>query len=143
MNKQVYRTKSEEETRMLAENLAKALSGSQVICLRGDLGVGKTVFSKGLCHALGVTEHVSSPTFTLVNEYEGTDRSIYHFDLYRIEDPDELYEIGFSEFVDGEGLAIIEWPERAEGILPPCRIEVLIERDGEEGRRVTIEELLG
>ncbi|MBQ2696395.1 MAG: tRNA (adenosine(37)-N6)-threonylcarbamoyltransferase complex ATPase subunit type 1 TsaE [Clostridia bacterium] len=143
MNKtREYITQSEAETYELAEKLAMQLSPGQVICLRGDLGVGKTVFAKGLCSALGVEEHVSSPTFTLVNEYDGVKGKIYHFDLYRIEDPDELYEIGFEEFVGGEGLAIIEWPERAEEILPENRIEILLESCGEDDRRVTIKELL-
>ncbi len=133
-------TQSEEETRRLARGIAENLVPGQVVCLRGDLGVGKTVFAKGLCSALGVCEHVSSPTFTLVNEYEGTDLKIYHFDLYRIEDPDELFEIGFSEFVGGDALAIIEWPERAEEALPARRLDILLERSGEDSRRVTVEE---
>ncbi len=141
MKKEIYLTKSEDETLSLAEGLAKRLTPGTVVCLRGDLGVGKTVFSKGLCRALGVTEHVSSPTFTIVNEYEGTSLAVYHFDLYRIEDSDELYEIGFTEFLDSDGISIIEWCERAEDILPKNRIEVLIERAEEDSRNITIEEL--
>lgn len=137
----VYVTEGEAETMALAETFAQDLLPGQVLCLRGDLGVGKTVFAKGLCSALGVTEHVSSPTFTLVNEYEGAKSTIYHFDLYRIEDPDELYEVGFEEFVGGNGIAIIEWPERAEDILPKKRLEILLERQGENGRRITVKEL--
>ncbi|MBQ9915098.1 MAG: tRNA (adenosine(37)-N6)-threonylcarbamoyltransferase complex ATPase subunit type 1 TsaE [Clostridia bacterium] len=138
---QVFYTNSEAETLALAETFADRLLGGEVICLRGDLGAGKTVFSKGLCKALGVTEHVSSPTFCLVNEYEGERFPIYHFDLYRIEDPDELYEIGFSEFTEGAGVAIIEWPQRAEEMLPAKRIEVSIDRDGDDRRKVTVKEL--
>ena len=140
-NTSVYMTESEEETKKLAETLAASLVPGSVLCLRGDLGVGKTVFAKGLCSALGVTEHVSSPTFTLVNEYEGTSGIVYHFDLYRIEDPDELYEVGFEEFVGGDGIAVIEWPERAEELLPHKRLEILLERSGENGRRITVKEL--
>lgn len=139
----VYITDSEAETGALAETMAKELMPGQVVCLRGDLGVGKTVFAKGLCRALGVSEHVSSPTFTLVNEYDGAAGKIYHFDLYRIEDPDELYEVGFEEFVGGDGIAVIEWPERAEEMLPEKRIEILLERNGENGRRITVKELVG
>lgn len=139
----VYITDSEAETGTLAETMAKELSPGQVVCLRGDLGVGKTVFAKGLCRALGVCEHVSSPTFTLVNEYDGVEGKIYHFDLYRIEDPDELYEVGFEEFVGGDGIAVIEWPERAEEMLPGTRTEILLERNGENGRRITVKELVG
>ncbi len=143
MSKREYWTKSEEETRNLAERLACQVGPGTVLCLRGDLGVGKTVFAKGLCSALGVTDYVSSPTFTLVNEYEGKDFPVYHFDLYRIEDPDELYGIGFEEFIGGGALTIVEWPERGEEALPARRIEISIERDGEDGRRVTVEERLG
>ncbi len=138
----VYLTEGEAETMALAETFAQTLMPGQVLCLRGDLRVGKTVFAKGLCNALGVTEHVSSPTFTLVNEYEGKKGTIYHFDLYRIEDPDELYEVGFEEFVGGNGIAIIEWPERAEEMLPGKRLEILLERSGENGRCITVKELL-
>ncbi len=138
---QVFYTNTEAETLALAESFANRLSGGEVICLRGDLGAGKTVFSKGLCKALGVTEHVSSPTFCLVNEYQGENFPIYHFDLYRIEDIDELYEIGFSEFTGGEGIAIIEWPQRAEEMLPKKRMEVNIDRAGEDRRKITIKEL--
>ncbi len=138
----VYMTESEAETTALAESFAQSLAPGQVLCLRGDLGVGKTIFAKGLCSALGVSEHVSSPTFTLVNEYEGAQGTIYHFDLYRIEDPDELYEVGFEEFVGGDGIAIIEWPERAEELLPQNRFEILLERNGENGRRITVKEYL-
>ncbi len=137
----LYMTESEEETRAVAEMLAQTLKPGQTVCLRGDLGVGKTVFAKGLCAALGVTEHVSSPTFTLVNEYETVNGMLYHFDLYRIEDEDELYEIGFSEFVSGNVISLIEWPERAEGALPKNRIEITITRAGEDSRHITIEEL--
>jgi len=137
----LYVTESEEETRAVAEKLAHTLKPGRTVCLRGDLGVGKTVFAKGLCAALGVTEHVSSPTFTLVNEYETANGMLYHFDLYRIEDEDELYEIGFSEFVSGDAISLIEWPERAEGALPKNRIEITITRAGEDSRRITIEEL--
>lgn len=137
---QMYLTESEEETLTLAKDLAKTLKCGQVVCLRGDLGVGKTVFAKGLCDVLGVTEYVSSPTFTLVNEYEGAFCTVYHFDLYRIEDPDELYEVGFEEFVGGNGIAIIEWPERAEAMLPAKRIEIMLERNGDNGRRITVKE---
>ncbi|MBE7022759.1 MAG: tRNA (adenosine(37)-N6)-threonylcarbamoyltransferase complex ATPase subunit type 1 TsaE [Ruminococcaceae bacterium] len=139
--KHEYFTAGEAETRAVAERLALSLLPGQTVCLRGELGVGKTVFAKGLCAALGVSEHVSSPTFTLVNEYEGTRGSVYHFDLYRIEDADELFEIGFSEFVGGSGISLIEWPERAEEALPKARLDITITREGENGRRILIEEV--
>lgn len=138
----IYLTNSEAETREVARRLAEGITCGATVCLRGDLGVGKTVFAKGFCAALGVTEHVSSPTFTLVNEYELENRVLYHFDLYRIEDADELYEIGFSDFVNGESISLIEWPERAEELLPAKRMEVSIVRTEEDGRRITIAELM-
>ncbi|MBE7010396.1 MAG: tRNA (adenosine(37)-N6)-threonylcarbamoyltransferase complex ATPase subunit type 1 TsaE [Ruminococcaceae bacterium] len=138
--KKTYITSGEEETRKIAEELAKTLKRGQTVCLRGDLGVGKTVFAKGLCAALGIEEHVSSPTFTLVNEYESSLGMLYHFDLYRIEEEDELYEIGFLDFVNGNGIALIEWPERAETALPDERIEIYIMREGDNTRRITVEE---
>ena len=139
MNK-TYITNNETETRAVAEELASSLKAGQTVCLRGDLGAGKTVFAKGLCAALGITEHISSPTFTLVNEYEAACGMVYHFDLYRIEEEDELYEIGFLDFINGGGIAIIEWPERAELALPKNRIEIKIERMEDDMRRITIEE---
>ncbi|MBE7035203.1 MAG: tRNA (adenosine(37)-N6)-threonylcarbamoyltransferase complex ATPase subunit type 1 TsaE [Ruminococcaceae bacterium] len=136
----VYKTASERETRLFAREFASKLQGGDVLCLHGELGVGKTVFAQGLCEALGVTEPVNSPTFTLVNEYEGSTLTIYHFDLYRIVDADELYEIGFEEMVASGGVTLIEWAERAGGLLPKQRTDIRIERDGENGRRITIEE---
>ncbi len=133
-------TKSEAETFDAAEKLAAMLRPGQVICLYGELGVGKTVFAKGLCKALGVTDYVNSPTFTLVNEYEGTSGPVYHFDLYRIEEPEELYEIGFDEYISRGTAVIIEWPEQGGNLLPPKRLEVKLTREGEDGRRITIEE---
>ncbi len=140
-SKRQFYTRNESETRQVAAALAGQLRPGQVLCLRGELGVGKTVFAQGLCAALGICEPVSSPTFTLVNEYEGTDFSVYHFDLYRIEEPEELYEIGFEEMVSGNAVVLMEWPERAGALLPAGRTEILLEREGEDGRRITVEEL--
>lgn len=142
MREKCYTTCNAEETKQLAAALAETLQPGSVICLYGELGVGKTVFAKGLCEALGVSEHVSSPTFTLVNEYEGAFCPVYHFDLYRIEEPEELYAIGFEEFIGGHAIVIIEWPECAGEALPLKRQEVLLERDGENGRRITIKEFI-
>ncbi len=139
METKQYITENAAETEALAVRLAQSVKPGQTLCLRGDLGVGKTVFAKGLCSALGVKEHVSSPTFTLVNEYEGQNCKIYHFDLYRIEEADELYAIGFEEFISGDAVTIIEWPERGEEVLPAKRIEILLERNGEDSRRITVE----
>ncbi len=134
-------TNNEEETASLAKELAKTLESGAVICLFGDLGVGKTVFTKGICAYLGTNDYINSPTFTIVNEYEAKDFNISHFDMYRIEDSSELIEIGFSEYLSKDGICIIEWPENIFDELPKKRIDVKIERvsfDEEQKRRVTI-----
>ena len=134
-------TNSEEETAKLANEMAEALKAGDVVCLFGDLGVGKTVFTKGLCKALGTDDYVNSPTFTIVNEYEGEKFKISHFDMYRIEDSSELIEIGFYEYLSNGGICIIEWPENIYDELPEERLEVRIERvsfDEEQKRKITI-----
>ncbi len=136
-----YITHNEEETKQVAETLAKELKPGQIICLNGEMGVGKTIFAKGLCATLGVTEHVSSPTFTLVNEYDGADFPVYHFDLYRIEEPEELYAIGFEEFVAGHAVVLIEWSERAGELLPADCWEVFLKRQGEDSRQIVVKKL--
>lgn len=139
-----FLTNGEEETKALAEGLAQALKAGDVICLFGDLGVGKTVFTMGLCKALGTEDYINSPTFTIVNEYEAKDFKISHFDMYRIEDSSELIEIGFYEYLSNGGICIIEWPENICDELPEVRIDVKIERvsfDEEQKRRVTINKI--
>ncbi|MBT3295100.1 MAG: tRNA (adenosine(37)-N6)-threonylcarbamoyltransferase complex ATPase subunit type 1 TsaE [Verrucomicrobia bacterium] len=108
---------SPEETHALAAELLKSLPARAVIALHGDLGSGKTCFVQGLAEALGVTEPVTSPTFTLVNEYMGT-RALTHVDLYRLSDPDEALAMGFEELVESDGITAVEWAERAEELLP-------------------------
>ncbi len=115
----------------------------QVYTLAGDLGVGKTVFTQGFAKGLGVEEHVNSPTFTIVQEYEDGRMPFYHFDVYRIGDIEEMDEIGFEEYVAGEGVCLIEWANLIEEILPEERTEILIEKDLEQGfdfRRITVTE---
>ena len=115
----------------------------QVYTLVGDLGVGKTVFTQGFAKGLGVEEHVNSPTFTIVQEYEDGRMPFYHFDVYRIGDIEEMDEIGFEEYIAGEGVCLIEWANLIEEILPEERTEILIEKDLEQGfdfRRITVTE---
>ncbi len=121
----IYNSNSPKETENIAKAFAKTLKGGEVICLNGDLGVGKTAFVQGLCKALGVIEPISSPTFTIVNCYEGK-LPIYHFDVYRIEDPDEMYEIGYEEYIYSDGITIIEWSEKISEILPEKRYDIKI-----------------
>lgn len=109
---------SEEETTALAAKLAPALRPGDVLVLQGELGAGKTEFVRGLAAALGLdTDQVNSPTYTIVNEYPG-ERPLFHFDLYRLGDPSELYEVGWDDYLGREGLIAIEWGERAGEMLP-------------------------
>lgn len=124
----IYKSNSPKETENIAKAFAKGLKSGDVLCLNGDLGVGKTAFVQGLVKALGVTEPISSPTFTIVNCYRGK-MPIYHFDVYRINDCDEMYEIGYEEYVYGDGITIIEWPEIISEILPEKRYDITISKD--------------
>ena len=139
----VLETRSPEQTFQIGVDLAKKAVPGQVFTLTGDLGVGKTVFTQGFAHGLGITEPVNSPTFTIVQVYEGGRLPFYHFDVYRIGDVEEREEVGFDEYVMGEGVSLIEWANLIEEILPERRTEIIIEKDLQEGfeyRRITIEE---
>ena len=108
----------------------------------GDLGAGKTAFVQGLAKALGITSHITSPTFTIINEYEGR-LPLYHFDVYRIADCDEMYEIGYDEYINGDGVCIIEWAELIEDIFPDKYYKITILKDDEKGfdyRKIIFEE---
>ena len=137
----LYKSNSEKETKNIAKAFAKELLPGDVICLGGDLGVGKTAFVQGVCAALDIKEYVSSPTFTIVNCYEGK-LPLYHFDVYRISDCDEMYEIGYEEYVYGKGISIIEWAELIADILPEKRYDITIKKDlsvHEDYREILIE----
>ena len=108
---------NEEKTREIGSKLGELLTPKSVICLIGDLGAGKTTMTQSLARALGVDDYITSPTFTIVNEYEGR-MPLYHFDVYRIGSSEEMYDIGFDEYIDGEGVCIIEWANLIEDILP-------------------------
>ena len=127
MNERIE-TNNPEATEALGEKLGREARAGQIYCLSGDLGVGKTVFTKGFAKGLGITEHVTSPTFAIVNEYEGR-LPLYHFDVYRIADSDEMYEIGYEEYVYGDGVSVIEWPQLIDDILPENRYDVTISKD--------------
>lgn len=134
-----YKSRSAEDTSRIAAEFSKTLSPGDVVCLFGEMGVGKTVFTNGLCRALGACDYATSPTFTVVNEYDGADFPVYHFDMYRIEDEDELIELGFDEYLSSGGICIIEWPENIPNSLPKKRINVKILRDSFESRTIIIE----
>nr|WP_288723788.1 tRNA (adenosine(37)-N6)-threonylcarbamoyltransferase complex ATPase subunit type 1 TsaE [uncultured Sellimonas sp.] len=140
----VKETLSEKETYELGEMLGKSAKQGDVFTLEGDLGVGKTVFTKGLAKGLGVKEEVSSPTFTIVQEYEDGRLPFYHFDVYRIGDIEEMDEIGYEDYIYGDGVCLIEWANLIEEILPKKRTEVRIEKDLDKGfdyRKITINKL--
>lgn len=124
-----FESHSREETIKFAANLAAKSKPGDVYTLTGDLGVGKTVFAKGFAKGLGVTEPVTSPTFTIVQEYLSGRLPFFHFDVYRIADPDEMEETGFYDYLDRGGVVLIEWAELIEDILPFPRTSIKIERD--------------
>lgn len=140
----VIETRSPEETFQTGRALGVRAFPGQVFTLMGDLGVGKTVFTQGLASGLGIQEPVSSPTFTIVQVYEGGRLPFYHFDVYRIGDVEEMDEVGFDDYIMGDGVSLIEWGDLIEEILPEKRTEVRIEKDLEQGfdyRKITIREL--
>ena len=134
-----FNSNSERETLEFASNFAKTLKEGDIILLDGDLGAGKTVFTKGIVSALSNGKLVAvSPTFVIVNVYDTTP-NVYHFDLYRIADVSELDAIGSEEYFYSNGISIVEWPERAEGMFPSSAIKVFIEKIDNEKRLIRIE----
>ena len=137
----VIETNSPDETFRVGKELGEKAYAGQVFTLTGDLGVGKTVFTQGLAKGLGIEEPVNSPTFTIIQEYDGGRLPFYHFDVYRIGDVEEMEEVGFDDYVMGEGVSLIEWADLIREILPEKRTEILIEKDLERGfdyRRITV-----
>ena len=140
--KTVWESFSEKDTYEYARKLAEQVKVGEIYCLSGDLGVGKTVFTKGFAAGIGITEPVSSPTFTIVQIYEDGRMPLYHFDVYRIEDIEEMEEIGYEDCFFGEGVCLIEWAELIKEILPDNCKRILIEKDLSQGfdyRRITLE----
>ncbi len=137
----IIETNSEKETYAFGLELGKKAHAGQVYTLVGDLGVGKTVFTKGLARGLDILEPVSSPTFTIVQVYEEGRLPFYHFDVYRIGDVEEMDEIGYEDYIYGDGVSLIEWANLIEEILPEQYTEIKIEKDLEKGfdyRRISI-----
>jgi len=137
--KKVIISASPDDTYTLSVDLGKKSMKGDVFALRGNLGTGKTIMAKGIASGLGVTEEVTSPTFNLMEEYQGR-VSFYHFDLYRIQSEKELDHLFFEEFWDGDGVSVIEWPERAGGRLPANAVTITMEYVNETSRRITIEQ---
>ncbi|MBQ7359615.1 MAG: tRNA (adenosine(37)-N6)-threonylcarbamoyltransferase complex ATPase subunit type 1 TsaE [Lachnospiraceae bacterium] len=135
---------SAQDTFDLGRELGQSVEPGKVYTLIGDLGVGKTVFTQGFANGLGITEAVSSPTFTIVQVYDEGRIPFYHFDVYRIGDVEEMDEIGYEDYVYGEGVSLIEWANLIEEILPDKYTQITIEKDLEKGfdyRRITIEDM--
>lgn len=137
----VIETRSPEETFALGKKIGEMARPGEIYTLTGDLGVGKTVFTQGVAAGIGITEPVSSPTFTIIQEYDSGRLPFYHFDVYRIGDIEEMDEIGYDDYFFGQGICLIEWANLIEEILPENRREIVIEKDLEKGfdyRRITI-----
>ena len=144
IGKMVTETRSPEETYELGRKIGLQARPGQVYTLTGDLGVGKTVFTQGFAAGLGIKGPVSSPTFTILQVYDEGRLPFYHFDVYRISDPEEMYEIGFEEYIEGEGVCFIEWANLIEELLPEQYTEIHIDKDLSKGfdyRLITVEEV--
>ena len=132
---------SVEETWALAREVAATLKPGDVVCLEGDLGAGKTVFAKGFAKGLGISENVTSPTFTIMQIYEDGRIPLYHYDAYRIDDPGEMEEIGYTDYFYGDGACLIEWACNIEEFLPEHYSKISVERDNDKGfdyRKITV-----
>ena len=139
----IFESSREQETFALGEKIGKEAKPGDIYALLGDLGVGKTVFTKGLARGLGIEEHVSSPTFTIVQIYEEGRLPLYHFDVYRIGGPEEMDEIGYEDYFFGTGVCLVEWANLIEELMPPQTKWITIEKDlakGFEYRKITMEE---
>ena len=131
------RTTSANETRTLGERLASSLRPGDVLLLLGYMGVGKSELTRGIARGLGIQGPVASPTFTILQVYDEGHIPLYHFDWYRLESADELYEMGMDEYLGGDGIAIIEWPSQCPEAIPPCRLEITLTPLADTVREIT------
>ncbi|MGO4997758.1 tRNA (adenosine(37)-N6)-threonylcarbamoyltransferase complex ATPase subunit type 1 TsaE [Oribacterium sp. Sow4_G1_1] len=129
----IFESNSAKDTFAFGQKLGREAVPGEIICLDGDLGVGKTVFTQGFAAGLGIDDYVNSPTFNIVKEYEGGRLPLYHFDVYRIGDPSEMEEIGYEDYFYGQGVSIIEWPGQIEELLPKEARWVRIRKDLTKG----------
>lgn len=139
-------TKNEQETMAVGSALAKTVGKAVVFTLVGDLGAGKTHFVKGFVKGLGCSQLVTSPTFTLLNVYEGGKVPVYHFDMYRLNSLEEAQEMGFDEYFDLknlDGIVMVEWPSQVEGLITCTHIEIKIEKMGDQVRKITLSNIVG
>ena len=131
-----YILKNEEDTAALGASIAEGLKPGAVIALTGDLGAGKTTLTKAVARALGVTETLTSPTFTIVQEYESGRMPVYHFDVYRVHGEDDLFELGFDDYLHGRGVCLIEWADLIEDLLPNDAMRIRLEYGAHEDERI-------
>lgn len=137
----VFEINSVEQTTQLGINLGRLLNAGDIVCLTGDLGTGKTHITKGIAKGLNIDDNITSPTFTIVNEYDSGRLKLNHFDVYRVSDPDEVYAIGFDDYIFSDAVSVIEWANYIEEILPEDLLHIRIEKDlskGEDYRKITI-----
>lgn len=125
----IKETFSSDETKKFAFEIAKNAKPSNIYCLIGDLGAGKTVFTKGFAEGLGIKEDVTSPTFTIINEYNDSEIPFYHFDVYRLESSDELFDLGYDEYFYGNGVCLIEWADKIRDFIPDDAVWIYIKKD--------------
>lgn len=138
---EIWETYSPEESGKIGEELGKSLQGKEIICLNGEMGTGKTVLAQGIARGLGIDEPVNSPTFTIVQSYEGGRLPLYHFDVYRIEEPEEMEEIGYEDCFFGDGVTLVEWSDLIAELIPEDAIRIRIEKDpskGDDYRKITV-----
>jgi len=138
-----YVTKSAAQTRKLGEALARLLLPGDAVLLYGDLGAGKSEFTRGIARGLGVGETVTSPSFTILQVYDSGRIPLYHFDWYRLEDPQELYELSMEEYLQGDGAAVVEWPQQAAEAVPVRHLRVTLTALGEDKREILLEPMGG
>ncbi len=139
---QIFESFDEQQTFEFGQQIGREAQPGSVYCLVGNLGTGKTIMAKGLASGLGIDEDIVSPTFTIVQEYQGR-LPFYHFDIYRIMDEDELFEIGWDEYVNGNGVCLVEWADQVPEAIPPEAIWLTIEKDLSQGisyRKITVSE---
>ena len=134
----IYHTNSPEETEAIGQLLAARLKPGTVIAFEGDLGAGKTAFTRGLARGLGATDRVTSPTYTIVNEYLGGKMPLFHFDMYRLESSDDLFDIGWEDYLERGGICAVEWSENVKDAMEGA-LTVRIEKTGETSRTITLE----
>ncbi|KUO74821.1 MAG: tRNA threonylcarbamoyladenosine biosynthesis protein TsaE [Clostridia bacterium BRH_c25] len=132
-------TECAEETLLLGEQLGRLLNTGSIVCLSGDLGAGKTAFTQGIAKGLGVEDYVTSPTYTIINEYEGR-LPLYHFDVYRLNDVEEMHELGYEEYFFGDGVVVLEWADIVKDIIPRERLWItILNTKGDNSREIIME----